>query len=319
MKQRLYKLLMVEHRALLDACYKSVFPADGVAPIKTFDDCLSDFYLYLLEAKPKRVADEVEGYYLQQVKDEQALPKWLRLTFRRFLLHELEILNELQEALSEYRKQLAERPAEAQDITLMHVAFALAWFDQHEEAEDRYLFFRSAFKHFSGFYVWPDEELDDADVARVLGLSAANLRTRTSRLSAKVRRLVHELNDAAIAQLNRAGLDVAHRIYAVPEPDIEAVLQELLGRAERELPQFAELVALRKRKRLSARALARLESPRVADLRQSSRFCMEVLDTPCFLSTPPEKGAGWNATTPPSPVPGSKEWIVRKFKTLIGL
>ena len=65
---------MVEYRALLDTCYRQVFFADGAtAPIKTFDDCLSDFYLYLLEAKPKRVSPDIEGYYLQQVKDEKAL------------------------------------------------------------------------------------------------------------------------------------------------------------------------------------------------------------------------------------------------------
>ena len=126
MKQRLYKLLMVEHRSLLDACYRQVFFADGATmPIKTFDDCLSDFYLYLLEAKPKRADSDAEGYYLQQVKDEQALPEWLRQTFRRFLLQEHKILSELQEALAEYRQQLAhQRPGESIHITLKHVAFA---------------------------------------------------------------------------------------------------------------------------------------------------------------------------------------------------
>lgn len=251
MKQRLYKLLMLEHRAMLDACYRRVFFSDGsVVPIKTFDDCLTDFYLYLIEAKPKYVDSEYEGYYLQQLRDEKALPKWLQMTFQRFILHEHKILTELQKALAEYRQQLAnQRPGETLDITLMHVAFALAWFNQHESVSDRYLFFRSAFKHFSGFYEWPDSELNDAEIAKILLLTPANLRTRTSRLTAKVRRLVNELNDADIAGLNRSSLDIAHSIYKEPDPDIESILRDLLDKAERELPQYAEILDMRRRKR----------------------------------------------------------------------
>jgi len=254
---------------MLDACYRQVFFADAnVVPIKTFDDCLADFYLYLLEAKPKRVSHDVEGYYLQQVRDEKALPEWLRSTFRHFLLQEHKILSEMQEALAEYRQQLAtQRPSPDINLTLMHVAFALAWFNQHESELDRYLFFRSAYKHFSGFYEWPDEELNDADVAMILQITPGNLRTRTSRLCDKVRRLVSELNDAAIATLNRFSLDIAHSIYRTPDPDIEAILTDLLDKAERQLPQYAQIVALRKEKRRSMRVIPDLcaceESPSI--------------------------------------------------------
>ena len=55
--------------------------------------------------------------------------------------------------------------------TYQHVGFAIAWFDQHESSEDRYLFFRSAYKHFMGFYSWPDDDLDDKDVANILGIN----------------------------------------------------------------------------------------------------------------------------------------------------
>jgi len=253
MKQKIHRLLMVEHRTILETCYQQVFFKDSqTPPIKTFEDCLSDFYIYLLEAKPKKVPGKTEGYYLTQVRDEKALPEWLRRTFRRFLLEEHKILCEMQEALAEYRLQLAsQRGEQPLDITLMHVAFSLAWFNQHESEEDRYLFFRSAYRHFSGFFSWPDGELDDNDVAYVLGISQGSLRTRTSRLCAKVRRLVGELNDALIASLDSASLDLAHSIYAVQEPDIESILENLLDKAERDLPQYEEIVSLRKKKRRS--------------------------------------------------------------------
>ena len=300
MKQKIYNLLMVTHRGLLENTYQQVFFSDsGLSAVKTFDDYLTDFYLYLYEAKPKYVSDDIKGYYLQQIKDEKAKPAWLRQTFRRFLLEENRILTEMRDALAEYRRQLASAGSGSQlDITLMHVGFAIAWFDQHESSEDRYLFFRSAYKHFMGFYSWPDDDLDDRDVANILGINPGALRTRTSRLCAKVKRLVGELNDALIASLNRQSLDIAKEIYAEAEPDMEAILEELLGKAERDLDQYDQIVELRKEKRNSLRTFEKLESA-----------CMAEMSLPCSCFEMDERSC--------MPEIGSR--VVRMFKELIGM
>ena len=300
MKQKIYNLLMVTHRGLLENTYQQVFFSDsGLSAVKTFDDYLTDFYLYLYEAKPKYVNDDIKGYYLQQIKDEKATPAWLRQTFRRFLLEENRILTEMRDALAEYRRQLASAGSSSQlDITLMHVGFAIAWFDQHESSEDRYLFFRSAYKHFMGFYSWPDDDLDDRDVANILGINPGALRTRTSRLCAKVKRLVGELNDALIASLNRQSLDIAKEIYAEAEPDMEAILEELLGKAERDLDQYDQIVELRKEKRNSLRTFEKLESA-----------CMAEMSLPCSCFEMDERSC--------MPEIGSR--VVRMFKELIGM
>ena len=300
MKQKIYNLLMVTHRGLLENTYQQVFFSDsGLSAVKTFDDYLTDFYLYLYEAKPKYVSDDIKGYYLQQIKDEKATPAWLRQTFRRFLLEENRILTEMRDALAEYRRQFASAGSGSQlDITLMHVGFAIAWFDQHESSEDRYLFFRSAYKHFMGFYSWPDDDLDDRDVANILGINPGALRTRTSRLCAKVKRLVGELNDALIASLNRQSLDIAKEIYAEAEPDMEAILEELLGKAERDLDQYDQIVELRKEKRNSLRTFEKLESA-----------CMAEMSLPCSCFEMDERSC--------MPEIGSR--VVRMFKELIGM
>ena len=300
MKQKIYNLLMVTHRGLLENTYQQVFFSDsGLLAVKTFDDYLTDFYLYLYEAKPKYVNNDIKGYYLQQIKDEKATPAWLRQTFRRFLLEENRILTEMRDALAEYRRQLASAGSGSQlDITLMHVGFAIAWFDQHESSEDRYLFFRSAYKHFMGFYSWPDDDLDDRDVANILGINPGALRTRTSRLCAKVKRLVGELNDALIASLNRQSLDIAKEIYAEAEPDMEAILEELLGKAERELDQYDQIVEMRKEKRNSLRTFEKLESA-----------CMAEMSLPCSCFEMDESSC--------MPEIGSR--VVRMFKELIGM
>ena len=300
MKQKIYNLLMVTHRGLLENTYQQVFFSDsGLSAVKTFDDYLTDFYLYLYEAKPKYVSDDIKGYYLQQIKDEKATPAWLRQTFKRFLLEENRILTEMRDALAEYRRQLASAGSSSQlDITLMHVGFAIAWFDQHESSEDRYLFFRSAYKHFMGFYSWPDDDLDDRDVANILGINPGALRTRTSRLCAKVKRLVGELNDALIASLNRQSLDIAKEIYAEAEPDMEAILEKLLGKAERDLDQYDQIVELRKEKRNSLRTFEKLESA-----------CMAEMSLPCSCFEMDERSC--------MPEIGSR--VVRMFKELIGM
>ena len=300
MKQKIYNMLMVTHRSLLENTYQQVFFSDsGLSAVKTFDDYLTDFYLYLYEAKPKYVIDDIKGYYLQQIKDEKATPAWLRQTFKRFLLEENRILTEMRDALAEYRRQLASAGSGRQlDITLMHVGFAIAWFNQHESSEDRYLFFRSAYKHFMGFYAWPDDDLNDRDVANILGINPGALRTRTSRLCAKVKRLVCELNDALIASLNRQSLDIAKEIYAEAEPDIEAILEELLDKAERELDQYDQIVELRKEKRNSIRTFKMLEAACMAETGMPC-LCFEMDERVCM----PEKG----------------NHIVRMFKELIGM
>lgn len=300
MKQKIYNLLMVTHRDLLENTYRQVFFSDSeLSAVKTFDDYLTDFYLYLYEAKPKYVTDDVKGYYLQQIKDEKATPAWLRQTFRRFLLEEKKILTEMQDALAEYRRQLASADSGRQlDITLMHVGFAIAWFDQHESSEDRYLFFRSAYKHFMGFYSWPDDDLDDRDVANILDINPGALRTRTSRLCAKVKKLVGELNDALIASLNRQSLDIARKIYAEAEPDMESILEKLLDKAERELDQYDQIVELRKEKRNSIRTFEQLESACVAEMCMPYH-CFDMDEKSCT----PEMG----------------NRVVRMFKELIGM
>ena len=300
MKQKIYNLLMVTHRGLLENTYQQVFFSDsGLSAVKTFDDYLTDFYLYLYEAKPKYVIDDIKGYYLQQIKDEKATPAWLRQTFKRFLLEENRILTEMRDALAEYRRQLGSAGSGRQlDITLMHVGFSIAWFDQHESSEDRYLFFRSAYKHFMGFYAWPDDDLDDRDVANILGINPGALRTRTSRLCAKVKRLVGELNDALIASLNRQSLGIAKEIYAEDEPDMEAILERLLDKAERELDQYDQVVKLRKEKRNSIRTFEKLESTCMAEM-SMPYSCFEMDERSCM----PELG----------------NRVVRMFKELIGV
>lgn len=306
MKQRIYNLLMVTHRGLLESCYQQVFFQETKQlAIKTFDDYLADFYLYLYEAKPKYVKDDIKGFYLSQIKDEKATPAWLRQTFRRFLLEENKILHEMREALAEYRLQLATiKPGQDLDITLMHVGFAIAWFNQHESSEDRYLFFRSAYKHFMGFYSWPDEELDDKDVANILGITPGTLRTRTSRLCAKVKRLVGELNDALIASLNKSSLDIAHEIYAQDNPDMESILEELLGQAERDLDQYEQIVALRKEKRLSIRTFDKMQRICLSEAK-----CIRRTPYTCSDSFEPEENY----------VQIQIKRIIGKFKSLIGM
>lgn len=256
------------------------------------------------EAKPKYVNDDVKGYYLQQIRDEKATPAWLHQTFRHFLLEENKILTEMREALAEYRLQLAAaKTGQPLDITLMHVGFAIAWFNQHESSEDRYLFFRSAYKHFMGFYSWPDEDLNDKDVASVLGITAGTLRTRTSRLCAKVKRLVNKLNDALIATLNKQSLDIAREIYAEPDPDMESILEELLGQSERDLEQYDKILALRKEKRLSIRTFEKFESACFAE-----EMC--IPSAPCL---------SYDVSSPESHAQRQSKLIIRMFKDLIGM
>ena len=249
---------MIEYRGVLESCYRNLFYSDSdFWAIKTFEDYLNDFYLYLYEAKSKYVDGDVKGFYLLQIREEKAMPAWLKQTFRRFLLEENKILVEMRDGLAEYSKQQNTlNKSDDIDITLMHVAFALAWFNQHESVTDRYIFFRNAYKHFMGFYTWPEWELDDKEVAEILGISHGTLRTRSSRLCLKVKKLVSgvsNVSDSLIAKLNKSALELAHRIYADTDPDISGILMQLLRQAEEELPMYKDIIALQEQNAQSLR------------------------------------------------------------------
>ncbi len=130
------------------------------------------------------------------------------------------------------------------------------------------------------------------------GINPGALRTRTSRLCANVKRLVCELNDALIASLNRQSLDIAKEIYDEAEPDIEAILEELLDKAERELDQYDQIVELRKEKRNSIRTFENLMYPCMAEM-STPGSCFDMDERSCM----PEMG----------------NHIVRMFKELIGM
>lgn len=326
MKEKIYNLLWVENKALLENCFHQViFDDAGGRNVKTFEDFLGDFYLYLLKAKPKHVEEDVEGYYLQQVKDEKALPEWLRQTFRHFLLDEIKVLQEMEKAVDEYRQQMALQHGNgASNIMLVHVAFSIAWFNQHEECVDRYLFFRSAYKHFSGFYAWPATELDDREVARILQISHDNLRQRTSRLCEKVRKLVRELNDAAITMLNKEALDIAHSICKTQDPDIEGILEGLLDQAERDLPQYAQIVELRKSKRQSMEVLRK----EVLEKYEEKSICREMAPMASYAKTRSieeslefarQESFCFDAFQTIRPQTEPENRVVRLFKEFIGL
>lgn len=154
-----------------------------------------------------------------------------------------------------------------------------------------------------GFYSWPDEDLNDKDVASVLGITAGTLRTRTSRLCAKVKRLVNELNDALISTLNKQSLDIAREIYAEPDPDMESILEELLGQSERDLEQYDKILALRQEKRLSIRTFEKFESACFAE-----EMC--IPSAPCL---------SYDVLSSESHTQLQSKRIIRMFKDLIGM
>ena len=98
--------------------------------------------------------------------------------------------------------------------------------------------------------------------------------------------------------MNRQSLDIAKEIYAEAEPDMEANLEKLLGKAERDLDQYDQIVELRKEKRNSLRTFEKLESA-----------CMAEMSLPCSCFEMDERSC--------MPEIGSR--VVRMFKELIGM
>ncbi len=242
-QRALYYLLIVTLREDLQHTFSQVFFVDGqfTNSYKTFEDYLSDFYMYLYLSHPQRVSNDVRFYYLLRIKDPSSVKFWMAKTFKHFLHDEQETLSKLQNALEQYKERLvAEGSGSNLGITIMHVAFAIAQFNQNETEIDRYIFFRKLYRE----YADPDVlefELTDREVADVLGLRDNTFRTRSSRLVKKVKYEIRNITNAKIATLDKDALDLARKIYDVQDNNIKEIVTDLFEAAEKELPQYQEI------------------------------------------------------------------------------
>jgi len=255
-QRALYYLLTISIRDELHQAFQKVFFTDGQFSnsFKTFEDYLSDFFIFLFLHHPKSQPDDTRFYHLTTIGDPLKLKSWMFRTFRNFLQDEQEILSKLQEALKQYQQQLvAAGSGEDLGLTMMHIAFALAQFNQNETELDRYIFFRKIYREYAGPNRWK-EELEDREVADILGMQYNAYRTRSSRLATKVKNEIRNITDAKIATLDKSALDLAKRIYNVSETNLEDILKSLLDTAEKELLQYAEI---HRRKLQKASTLAR--------------------------------------------------------------
>lgn len=114
---------------------------------------------------------------------------------------------------------------------------------------------------------------------------------------------MNELNDALISALNKQSLDIAREIYAEPDPDMESILEELLGQSERELEQYDQILALRNEKRLSIRTFEKFESACIPD-----EMC--IPSAPCL---------SYDISASESHSQIQSKNIIRMFKDFIGM
>ncbi len=242
-QRALYYLLTVALRKDLFNAFNQVFFVDGrfAESYKTFEDYLSDFYMYLYLGHPQRVSKDVRFYYLLRIGDPNSVKSWMYSTFKHFLHDEQETLSKLQNALEQYKQRLVTMGSGRNlGITMMHIAFAIAQFNQNETELDRYIFFRKLYREYADSDEWEDE-LTDREAAEVLGMKDNAFRTRSSRLVKKVKTEIRNITNAKIATLDKASLDLARKIYNVQDNDIEEIVKDLFEAAEKELPQYQEI------------------------------------------------------------------------------
>ncbi len=246
-QRALYYLLTVALRSDLQNAFNQVFFVDGrfAESYKTFEDYLSDFYMYLYLGHPKYLTSSVRFFYISMIDDPCRVKSWMYSTFKHFLQDEYETLSKLQNALDQYKQQLVTMGSGRNlGITMMHIAFAIAQFNQNETELDRYIFFRMLYRRYADYEDWM-LELTDREAAKVLGMNDNAYRTRASRLAQKVKNEIINITNAKISTLDKAALNLAKRIYDAQDFDIKEILKSLLEAAEKELPQCKKIEILK--------------------------------------------------------------------------
>ncbi len=269
----LWYLLSVRMLDKLQLCYNQYTPESEAETFKTFEDYLTDFYIYLYEGHPDYVTHPTEFHYLQTISDNTKIEPWIQRSFKLFLSNERRALAKLKEALPAYIQEQKYEHLNEPQIELTRIAFSLAWYNQFESVEDRYIFFRSVKKKVVKVYD-RDDELNDEETAQALSMKYPTFRSRVSRCCKEVQRLMTEMTHEDIAKLDANSLLLVNRISNIDENTLETIIDGLVETAERQLPQYHDILEARLRKTEEKRS-AILED-RIPDFEENA--CYEMAE-----------------------------------------
>jgi len=246
-KVALWYLLSERFVEKLKICYNTCKADEAVDGFKTFDDYLHDFYIYLYAGHPEYVTGPTEFHYLRTITDNTKVEAWLKKSFSQFVSNERRALKKLVEALPAYFVEQQYEHLNEPTIELTRIAFSLAWYNQFETVQNRYIFFRSMKKKVVKSFNSRDE-LSDEETAQALGMKYTTFRSQASRCCKEVQRLMTEMKHEDIAKLDANSLMLVDRISHVDENTLESIVDGLMTSAERQLPLYENLLEARLRK-----------------------------------------------------------------------
>ena len=243
----LWYLLSVRLNENLQKCYLQI-SKDFTNDFKTYEDYQLDFFIYLYEGHPDYVTGPTQFHYLKTITDNTKISSWMQQSFRQFINNERRALVNLNEALPAYlQEQKYEHLSEPQ-IELTRIAFSLAWYNQFGSVEDRYIFFRSMKKKVIKSFD-RDEELNDEETAQALGMKYPTFRSRVSRCCKEVQQRMVDMKHVDIAMLDANSLLLVDRICNIDEHTLDAIVDSLVTDAERQLPQYDDILEARLKKK----------------------------------------------------------------------
>ena len=243
----LWYMLSVRFQENLQMCYLQLSKDVTFDAFKTFDDYLGDFFIYLYEGHPDYVTGPTQFHYLKTITDNTRIDSWMQKCFRQFISNERRALEKLTKALPAYVVEQKYQHLKDPQIELTRIAFSLAWFNQFEPVLNRYIFFRSMKKKVTKSFN-RREELSDEETAQALGMNYATYRSLTSRCCKEVQRLMTDMKKEDFAKLDANSLLLVDRICNIDERTLDSIVDSLMTGAERQLPQYGDLLEARLRK-----------------------------------------------------------------------
>lgn len=243
----LWYVITVRQREKLLGCFKaSTDPKKTYDAGKTFEDYLSDFYLYLYEGHPVKENQPPHFYFLSTIKDKSKFSSWLPSTFCLFLKDYQRTFFRLLQLLSDYLHTKEDANPEKLN-PVSPIALSLARFNQRKSAETRYFFFRKlrseVVKDFTRM-----EELTDEETAAAMNINRTTIFRRVQEARKEVRESMEAISQTDLMQLNPLNMKLAERISDMDNGDLSEIVMDLMDDAERELPCYTALVEARNKK-----------------------------------------------------------------------
>lgn len=218
---------------------RDVYVLHGFGLSDDYEDTIDDFFLYLHDCYQDRTKRPFS--VLRNIQNKKAFFGWVISTYRNFLLNKAKEEARKRELVNQARMALeADGNALSKEHMILFLASAIAYADQHQEPEKRFILYRMLLSFLSHSNAIPQEA-----VAKTLAMHPVTYRVSTKRQKDRLMEFILRQESGENLVLDEKHLLMRDRIVECFHQLYELLL-EYYNQSLEQLPAASDIQSLRR-------------------------------------------------------------------------